>query len=44
VHYAQQLSSFWAPDDVVRYTTEELLVIAGQYTIIEEVIDPHPVP
>jgi hypothetical protein len=36
VHDARQPPRFWAPNNIVRYTTEEVLDIAAQYTTDEE--------
>jgi hypothetical protein len=36
----QQPSCFWALNDVVRYTAEELIDVSEQYAISEEVARP----
>jgi hypothetical protein len=41
---AQQLSHFRAPNDIIRYTTEELLNITAQYVASEEAVGPLPIP
>jgi hypothetical protein len=44
VRDVQQPPYFRAPNDVVRYTTEELLDIAAQYAANEEVAGTPPIP
>jgi hypothetical protein len=44
MHGIQQLPPFLAPNDIIRYTLEELLSITAQYTINKEVAGPLPVP
>jgi hypothetical protein len=43
VCHAQQPSPFRAPNNVFRYTTEELLSITAQYANDKEAADPLPV-
>jgi hypothetical protein len=43
MHGIQQLPPFLAPNDIIRYTLEELLSIAAQYTTNKEVAGPLPV-
>jgi hypothetical protein len=43
VRNAQQLMPFWAPNDIIRYTTKGLLDIAAQHATMEEVDRPPPV-
>jgi hypothetical protein len=37
---AQQPLHFWAPNNVVRYTTKELLIIVAQYTTKGKAVVP----
>jgi hypothetical protein len=43
MHDAPQPWFFWAPSDIIRYTTEELLCIAAQYAIGKEAVEPLPI-
>jgi hypothetical protein len=43
VHDAQQQPPFWAPNDIFRYTTEELLGITTQYATSKEACERIPV-
>jgi hypothetical protein len=44
MHDAQLASSFWAPSDVFRYTTEELHSATAQYATINEATGLHLAP
>jgi hypothetical protein len=44
VHDVQQPPCFLASNDIVRYTTRELLDVAAQYTTNKEASSPLPVP